>query len=203
MQIDPTSYAQATDELLLKQVALQDTAAYEALYDRHTQAVYSLIVRIVRQPTRAEELLQETFWQVWRNAAAYRGEGAALAWLMRIARNRALDELRRQKARPQTVEQRTEGMTPAEAVDYAAARTAPLEDVVETTVTRRWNQQQVQLALAEIPAEQRICLELNYFEGLSQREIAEHLALPLGTIKSRMRIGMEKLEYQLRSIGFP
>lgn len=202
MQTD-ISYAQATDELLLKQVALQDATAYEALYDRHTQAVYSLLLRIVRQPARAEELLQETFWQVWRNAKAYRGEGAALAWLMRIARNRALDELRRQKARPQMVEQRTEGMTQVDALDYAAAQSAPLENAVEITVTRRWNQQQVQRALAEIPVDQRICLELNYFEGLSQREIAEHLALPLGTIKSRMRIGMEKLEYQLRSIGFP
>jgi RNA polymerase sigma-70 factor (ECF subfamily) len=202
MQNYSSSYAQVTDETLLQRVAQQDTAAYEVFYDRHTKAVYSLILRIVRQPARAEELLQETFWQVWRNASAYRGEGAAMAWLMRVARNRALDDLRRQKARPQVAEQIMDRQT-AEPLERAIAANTPSEDVVETTVTRRWNQQQVQRALAEIPADQRICLELNYFDGLSQREIAEHLNLPVGTIKSRMRIGMEKLEYQLRSVGFP
>ena len=203
MQTYPPSYAQASDERLLKHVAQQDAVAYEVFYDRHTKAVYSLILRIVRQPTRAEELLQETFWQVWRSATTYRGEGAALAWLMRIARNRALDELRRQKARPQATEYVADGMTEAVQVARAANQQAPLEDAVEQAVTLRWNQQEVRRALAAIPAEQRLCLELNYFEGLTQREIAEQLELPIGTIKSRMRIGMEKLEYQLRRIGFP
>ena len=197
------TYAQATDEALLQRVAQQDVAAYELFYDRHTQVVYSLILRIVRQTARAEELLQETFWQVWRGADGYRGEGAAVAWLLRIARNRALDELRRQKARPQPDEATTDEIGRTEQMERAMAQSAPLEDTVELTVTRRWNQQQVQIALAEIPADQRICLELSYFEGYSQREIAEHLVLPIGTIKSRMRIGMEKLEYQLRSVGFP
>lgn len=198
-----TAYAEASDELLLRQVAEQDAAAYEAFYDRHTQVVYSLILRIVRQPGRAEELLQETFWQVWRNASAYRGEGAVAAWLMRIARNRALDELRRQKARPQVAEQQRSDLTEAEQIERAAAANRSYEDTVESTVTRRWDREQVRMALAEIPTDQRVCLELNYFEGLTQREIAEQLALPLGTIKSRMRIGMEKLEYQLRRVGFP
>lgn len=195
--------AQATDEALLQRVAQQDVAAYEVFYDRHTQVVYSLILRIVRQTARAEELLQETFWQVWRGADSYRGEGAAVAWLLRIARNRALDELRRQKARPQPDETTVDERARTEQMERAMAQSAPLEDTVELAVTRRWNQQQVQIALAEIPADQRVCLELSYFEGYSQREIAEHLALPIGTIKSRMRIGMEKLEYQLRSVGFP
>ncbi len=197
------TYAQATDEALLQQVAQQDVAAYEILYDRHTQIVYSVILRIVRQPARAEELLQETFWQIWRGADSYRGEGAAVAWLLRIARNRALDELRRQKARPQPDETTADEAGRVDQLERAMAQAAPLEDAVATAVTRRWNQQQVQLALAQIPADQRICLELSYFEGYSQREIADYLALPIGTIKSRMRIGMEKLEYQLRRVGFP
>jgi len=195
--------AQATDEALLQRVAQQDVAAYEVFYDRHTQVVYSLILRIVRQTTRAEELLQETFWQVWRGADSYRGEGAAAAWLLRIARNRALDELRRQKARPQSGDLAGDEQAHTEQMERAMAQAAPLEDTVELTVTRRWNQQQVRMALTEIPDDQRICLELSYFEGYSQREIAENLALPIGTIKSRMRIGMEKLEYQLRRVGFP
>lgn len=199
----PSSYEHASDELLLKQVAQQDVAAYETLYDRHSQTVYSLILRIVRQSDRAEDLLQETYWQVWRNADAYRGEGAAMAWLMRIARNRALDDLRRQKARPQSTEMGGEATDSNLQLERMAAQSTPLEDTVSATVTRRWNRQQVQLALTEIPPDQRICLEMSYFEGLSQREISEQLSLPLGTIKSRMRIGMEKLEYQLRSVGFP
>ncbi|MEZ4673717.1 MAG: sigma-70 family RNA polymerase sigma factor [Caldilineaceae bacterium] len=203
MQNNRHTDVQTADEELLQRVAQQDVAAYELLYDRHTQAVYSLILRIVRQPNRAEDLLQETFWQVWRSASAYRGEGAAVAWLLRVARNRALDELRRQKARPQADESVGDDQARVDQMERAMAQAAPLEDAVATTVARRWNQQQVQLALAEIPADQRLCLELSYFEGMSQREIAEYLNLPVGTIKSRMRIGMEKLEYQLRIIGFP
>ena len=196
-------YTRATDEDLLQWVAQQSVAAYEVFYDRHTQVVYSLILRIVRQPGRAEELLQETFWQVWRNAESYRGEGAAVAWLLRIARNRALDELRRQKARPQPDEAVVDEAARTAQMERALAQATALDDPVATTVDRRWNQQQVRAALMAIPEEQRICLEMSYFDGHSQREIAEQLALPIGTIKSRMRIGIEKLEYQLRRVGFP
>ena len=196
-------YTDATDEILLQHTAQQDVAAYEVLYDRHMQTVYSLILRIVRQPARAEELLQEAFLQVWRNAADFRSEGAAVAWILRIARNRALDELRRQKARPQTAMASAAEEEHVEQMERAMARAATEETSVEQTVARRWNQQQVQRALSAIPEDQRACLELSYFDGFSQREIAEHLALPIGTIKSRMRIGLEKLEYQLRQIGFP
>lgn len=203
MQTHSAAYAQADDETLLQRVAQQDTLAYEVLYDRHATVVYSLLLRIVHQPAQAEELLQETFWQIWRSARGYRGEGAAVAWLLRIARNRALDELRRQKARPQVTEgtsaETVMAASAVEQVDRTVIETRPLED----TVIRRWNQEQVQLALVTIPIEQRICLELSYFEGFSQRQIADHLALPVGTVKSRMRIGMEKLEIQLRKIGFP
>ena len=195
-------YTQATDETLLQRTAQQDVAAYEALYDRHAKTVYGLILRIVRQPARAEELLQETFWQVWRNARDFREEGAAVAWLLRIARNRSLDELRRQKARPQPADGPADEDDRIRQMEQALAQNGG-SNSVEDTVARRWNQQQVQRALAVIPADQRLCLELSYFEGYSQREIADYLNLPIGTIKSRMRIGMEKLEYQLRQIGFP
>lgn len=195
-------YHEATDESLLQRTAEQDVAAYEILYDRHMKAVYSLILRIVRQPARAEELLQETFWQVWRNASDFRNEGAAVAWILRIARNRSLDELRRQKARPQAATSNNEDDHTAQ-IERAMARAVTMDNSVEGAVSQRWNQLQVQRALGEIPADQRVCLELSYFEGYSQREIAEHLSLPIGTIKSRMRIGMEKLEYQLRQVGFP
>jgi RNA polymerase sigma-70 factor (ECF subfamily) len=95
---------QLSDEILLQRVAQQDAAALEELYDRHAQVIYNLIMRIVRETTLAEELLQETFWQVWRQADKFRGEGTAVAWLYRIARNKSLDQLRRQQVRSQAVD---------------------------------------------------------------------------------------------------
>jgi RNA polymerase sigma-70 factor (ECF subfamily) len=96
---------QLSDEALLQLIAERDAVALETLYDRHAQMIHNLITRIVRDPAVAAELLQETFWQVWQacGQGQFRGEGVALAWLCRIARNKALDQLRRQKARPQPV----------------------------------------------------------------------------------------------------
>lgn len=189
------SYSQQSDEQLLRAVARGEVAAYEIFYDRHAQAVYSLLVRIVRERAVADELLQETFWQVWRSAESYRGSGAAAAWLLRIARNRALDELRRQKARPQRMHvdlTEAEGLSPRPVTGDAAP-----------DLQRHLDQQQVQQALATLPDDQRACLELGYFDGLTQREIAEQLKLPAGTVKSRMRLALEKMERLLRGQGYP
>jgi len=186
------TYSQQSDEQLLRLVAQGEIAAYELFYDRHAQSAYSVLVRIVRDRAIADELLQETFWQVWRNAERYRGSGAAAAWLLRIARNRALDELRRQKARPQ----RAQGELAQGVFEQQVATAAP-------DLHRHLDQQQVQQALATLPADQRTCLELGYFDGLTQREIAEKLNLPTGTVKSRMRLALEKLERLLRGQGYP
>ncbi|MCB0197498.1 MAG: sigma-70 family RNA polymerase sigma factor, partial [Anaerolineae bacterium] len=130
-------------------------------------------------------------------ADRYRGEGSAAAWLYRIARNKSLDQLRRKKARPQPVETRNE-------VDEQAvwAHIADEGAEVEPVVEQRRDSQTVHQALREIPDEQRQCLELAYFDGLSQRQIAEATATPLGTVKTRIKMGMQKLERFLRAKGY-
>jgi RNA polymerase sigma-70 factor (ECF subfamily) len=182
--------SQQSDEALLQLVAQRNLAAYDLLYRRHAQVMYNLIVRIVRDQATAEDLLQDVFWQIWENANQYRGSGAALAWMMRVARNRALDQLRRQRVRPPVVSD------DAEEVEAIADATTT-EEAVEIQMRRA----QVQRALESIPDDQRLCLELAYFEGLSQREIAEQTNMAVGTIKSRIRIGLEKVERLLRGSG--
>jgi RNA polymerase sigma-70 factor, ECF subfamily len=182
--------SQQSDEVLLQLVAQQNLAAYDLLYRRHAQVVYNLVARIVRDQATAEDLLQEVFWQIWENAHQYRGSGAAMAWITRVARNRALDQLRRQRVRPEATHASDED------VERIADATTT-EEVVELQMRRA----QVERALAAIPEDQRLCLELAYFEGMTQREIAEQTNLAVGTIKSRIRIGLEKVERLLRGSG--
>lgn len=182
-----------SDEELLQLITRRDGDAFETLYDRHAPLVYNVILRIVGDVRLAEEVVQECFWQVWQKASDFRGTGAGAAWLYRIARNRGLDRLRQQQTRPQTLE-----LAAAENATVSRYGYAPS---VELTVEQRWQQQQVRQSLASIPEEQRLILELAYFEGMTQSEIADYLALPLGTIKSRLRLGVEKLERLLAASG--
>ena len=179
---------QQTDEQLLNLVSQQDIEAYEVLCDRHAQAVYSLIARIVRDIYVADELLQETFWLIWQNAGHYAGRSPAIAWMMRMARDRSLDHLRRQKTSAEReladINDRTENR--------------PLSTV---EAEQTWNRQQVRLALDSLPYEQRLCVELAYFEGMSQREIANSTTMAVETVRSRMRIGLEKLARILHGVG--
>lgn len=193
----PVNLPALTDEQLLAQIARQNAEALEILYDRHAQVVYSLLLRILRNQTSAEEVLQDVFWQVWISADSYRGSGSAAAWIYRIARNKALNQLRRLKRSTESGE-----------VEYldALANTREAASVsagsdIEQTAERNWHAQQVRSALQSLPEEQRICVELAYFDGLSQSQIAELLRLPLGTVKTRLRLGMEKLERLLLAAG--
>ncbi|MFN8456228.1 MAG: sigma-70 family RNA polymerase sigma factor [Anaerolineae bacterium] len=188
-----------SDDALLQLIGQRDASALEMLYDRYAQTVYNLIIRIVRDSAIADELLQETFWQVWQacGRGQFRGEGAPLAWLCRIARNKSLDQLRRQKARPQALDPQ-----PEESAQSMWEQFIDTEAEVEAVTARLWDRQYLRQALAAIPLEQRLCLELAYFEGLSQRQIAEQTKTPLGTIKTRLRMGLEKLEYILRRAGY-
>ncbi len=187
-------YRTYSDEMLLRLINQRDLLAYETLYDRHAQTVHNLLKRIVYDTATAEELLQETFWQVWQKAEQYAEKGAVAAWLNRIARNKALDQLRHDKARPRMTDDDIGALEQSPTYSYEGA---------EKTVEQRLQQQQVNQALENIPGEQRLCLELAYFEGMSQSQIAEYTSTPLGTIKTRMRIGMEKLERLLRASGYP
>ena len=187
--------AQNTDEILLRLIARRDVEALEALYDRYAQTTYNVIMRIVRDASVAEEVLQDTFLQVWRKADEYRSGGAAAAWLFRIARNKAIDQLRRQKSRMQAelpgLAEEYGGWSPAQTINFS----------VEQIAEQSWKRQHLRRALGDIPAEQRHCLELAYFEGMTQREIADRVGIPVGTIKTRIRLGLEKLERVLRAAG--
>jgi RNA polymerase sigma-70 factor (ECF subfamily) len=187
-------YRTYSDETLLQLINHRDLRAYETFYDRHAQTVHNLLKRIVHDAATAEELLQETFWQVWQKAGQYAEKGAVAAWLNRIARNKALDQLRRDKARPRMANHDIRTLEQSPTYSYEGT---------EKVVEQRLQQQRVNQALENIPGEQRLCLELAYFEGMSQREIAEYTRTPLGTIKTRMRMGIEKLERLLRASGYP
>lgn len=201
-----------SDEQLLRRIAEGDRQAFEALYDRHAGIVYGLILRIVHDRALADDLLQEAFWQLWKRAAEWRGEGKAAAWLYRIARNRSLDEVRRRQ-RSATENAESLDLLLQEPGQTAAARHPgnPLMRALAASkqagdAAREFSQEQsrrhVNEALSSIPAEQRVCLELAYFEGMSQQQIAQHVNLPLGTVKTRMRMGLAKLEHFLRAQGY-
>lgn len=181
-----------TDDLLLRRMAQRDASALEVFYERHAQVAYNVIVRIVRDPATADEVLQDTFWQAWQKAGEFRADGAAAAWLYRIARNKSLDWLRREQARPPL-----NAALPEEAW---AAIPSP-QPSVEQQVERSWQRRYIQGALAAIPSEQRRCVELAYFEGMSQQQIANHLQTPVGTVKTRLRMAVEKLARLARAAG--
>lgn len=190
MESDAKSYSQLTDETLLLRINHRDSEALAALYDRHAQTVYNLIMRIVRESSSADEILQDTFWQVWQKANTFQ-QGNATAWLYRIARNKSLDWLRRQRTRPQSA---TSFDEPENKVEVAPQ--------LEHTVAQNWQQEQIQQALFNLPPEQRQCLELAFFDGLSQRQIAEHTQAPISTVKTRIQMALSKLERSLRAAGY-
>ncbi len=189
----PTSPA-AHDLGLLARLAEGDETALARLYDRHAAAVYATALSIVRQPATAEDIVQETFLRAWRGAAAALPTlHDPVAWLMRIARNQALDALRRQAVRPQAIESEEA----ADLFETAPDETPEPEAALWLNVRR----QAVRRALASLPIEQRRVLELAFYDGLTHQAIADRLALPLGTVKTRARLGMRKLATTLEPQG--
>ena len=169
-------------------VAKGDEAALARLYDETSRLVYGLVLRIVREPSTAEEVTLEVYMQVWRSAANYdTARGSVTAWLATAARSRALDWMRSKQARLYRDGQGMEDLP--EIVDAAID---PEESLAQ-------NQQAafIRQALESLPAEQRVALDLGFYSGLTHSEIAEQLNLPLGTVKSRIRMGMNKLREML------
>lgn len=181
------------DDALLRRVAAGDEHALGALYDRWSPLVFSLCVHILGDDDEAEEAVEETFWQAWRQAGRYdTARGAVSTWLTTIARTRALDRLRatrRRKEEPMSDLSQTKRTV----VEETARRGDDPARGAEVAERRAL----VRQALLALPAEQREVLELAYFRGLSQTEIAEHTGQPLGTIKTRVRLAMEKLRDRL------
>ena len=183
-----------TDEELVRRVANVEAEPFAEFYDRHSKAAYSL-ARYMLGPTGAEDVVQEAFLSLWRSAPRYDpSRGAARTWLLAMVRNRGIDSLRHRSAG----ERRRTAMEALE--DRIAVPHATPDDVIGD-ITRHEHATQVRAALAALPAEQRRVLELAYFGGWSQAEIAEYVEVPLGTIKGRARLGLEKLRDALGAVA--
>jgi RNA polymerase sigma-70 factor (ECF subfamily) len=169
------------DGTLLGLMARGDGAALSTLYDRHATAVYSLALRVLRDPLDAEEVVQEVFAQSWRQADRYDPSRATVAgWLMMQAKSRAIDRLRGRRARPDAT------AAPGHAMpDMPDPAAGPDLSAVQAEEARRMRE-----ALRSLPALQRTAIELAYYDGLTHSEIAERLAQPLGTVKTRIRQGL-------------
>jgi RNA polymerase sigma-70 factor (ECF subfamily) len=173
--------AQATDAELLAAIARGDEQSLASLYDRYRLILFGLVLRILHSRPEAEDVLQEVFLQVWKKASDFdEGRGRPFTWLVTLARSRAIDRLRSLDSRDRVAQ------------DAARETVEKSSDAVEDAI-RSEEGEVVRRALAEIPEEQRRALQLAYFEGLTQSEIAARLDAPLGTIKTRMRSGMMKL----------
>lgn len=180
--------AHAEDILLMGRVAARDQQAFALLFDRHAPIVLGVLSRLLGDRALAEEILQEAFLQAWQQAERYQPALATpRGWLLMMARSRALDRLRSRSAR-----QRREDEVMRE-VPAAAEPTGTA--VIEADERRR----HVVEAMSALPAEQRECIELAFFGGLTHTEIAERLQAPLGTVKSRILLGMNKLRQSLAS----
>jgi RNA polymerase sigma-70 factor (ECF subfamily) len=175
-------YPLLADEDLISLVGDGDAEAFALLYDRHSRAAYSLAYRLMNGRQAAEDLLQDSFIKVWRSAGGYRvGRGSVRTWILSIVRNRAIDQFRSDASRRRTREE----------VEASTPTSYPSEAFAETW--RNTQQEQMREVLKMLPQEQLRILELAYFSGYTHVEIAERLSLPLGTVKGRMRLGLEKL----------
>lgn len=176
-----------SDEDLISLVARNESWALAELYDRYARLVFSLGVRVLNDRSGAEEIVQEVFAKVWLKAGDFEtSRGKFSSWLIGIARHQCIDELRRRRVRPAT-----------DGTDVASLGSGAESDPMESAVMAA-EQQRIRNALAQIPVEQRQAIELAFFEGLSHQQIADRLDAPLGTVKTRLRLGMQKLRDLLK-----
>jgi RNA polymerase sigma-70 factor, ECF subfamily len=174
-------HAHLSDEALVALVARGDEDALAELYDRVGRIAYGLALRVLRDERHAEDAVQEAFLQVWRSAATFRAERAkASTWILTLVHRRAVDLVRREERR------QADPLT-----DDSAAGVAPEE--TDEAAWLRFERERVQAALKQLPDVQREALELAYYGGFSQTELADRLGVPLGTIKSRMFAGLARL----------
>jgi RNA polymerase sigma-70 factor (ECF subfamily) len=176
------------DEELMPLIGEKDPEAFEVFYDRHGGVAYSLAYRIVGEKAAAEDVTQEAFISIWRSGARFdRARGSVRSWMLSIVRNRAIDALRSRagKAPKLTFD------------DDAVLEQRPAEELTDDEAMRRETATEIRGALGELPGEQSRVIELAYFGGFSQSEISRMLGVPLGTVKGRMRLGLEKIRGEL------
>src|SRR5918911_5100133 len=183
-------YLMLADEDLISLVEAADAEAFATLYDRHSRAAFSLAHRMMGERQASEDLAQDAFLKVWRGASSYRADrGSVRTWILSIVHNRGIDQIRSQASRRRTQDK----------IEASAPRSQPSEAFAETW--RNSQRDQVREALDTLPPEQLKILELAYFSGYTHLEISGLLNIPLGTVKSRMRLGLEKMRDYFGSRG--
>jgi RNA polymerase sigma-70 factor (ECF subfamily) len=170
-----------TDSEILSRIAERSRTAFAEFYDRYSSRVFGLLLHLLRNRTDAEDVLQEAFWQVWRQADRFDSRRAtAEAWVLMIARSRAVDRLRKRRE------------TVTDTIPEVATDSQP-----DIALHRQDDAVQVTAALAVLPPDQREPIRLAFFEGLTHDQIARHLKIPLGTVKTRIRLGFLRLRERL------
>lgn len=183
---DAQSLLELEDPALVALVSNGNAAALEVLYDRYSRIVLSFALRILQDRAAAEELLQEVFFRTWKQAHHFSAmRGSFVTWLLSITHNMAIDEIRRQKRRPQKADSADPALMLTNVIDEQPS----VEDQAIDSETRA----RIVSAIRTLPSAQQTVIELAYFRGMSQREIAAELDQPLGTVKTRMRLGVRKL----------
>lgn len=182
---------QANDPETMKRIAGREPEAFAAFYDSHAPKVYGFLCRLLGDIHEAEEALQETFWQVWRKAGDFDStRGSPVAWLVQIARTRGLDRLRRIR-----IQDRRDAGPIGDLEDRLEVK-----KTTEDAVLSQETQHVVRKALGGLPPEQREAVTLAFLDGLTHIEIAQRLVVPLGTIKTRIRLGMKRLQQTLQEV---
>ncbi|MFA9478703.1 sigma-70 family RNA polymerase sigma factor [Phycisphaerales bacterium AB-hyl4] len=183
-----------TDQELMRRVSQADEAALEALFDRYNRTVYAICLRVLRNPSDAEETLVDVFWELWAQSARFNARrGSVSTYLMMLARSRAIDHHRSRAARSRA----GNSTSPLDVDDRGDDGKADPAERVWITERR----QQVRTALGSLSPDQREAVVLSFFNGMSHQQIAEELDKPLGTIKTRIRLGLIRLRDALRSTG--
>jgi RNA polymerase sigma-70 factor, ECF subfamily len=175
------------DEELMQLVREGETRAFEVIFDRHSGAAFSLAYRMCGRRAMAEDVVQEAFVSLWRSGARYDAtRGSVRTWVLTVVRNRAIDAFRQEGAKGSR-----------DVGEEGVAERMPAPELTDTEVERRDEARQIRKALGELPPDQRQVIELAYFGGFTHSQIASMLALPSGTVKGRMRLGLTKMRVVL------
>jgi RNA polymerase sigma-70 factor (ECF subfamily) len=176
------------DEELMPLIGAKDAEAFEVFYDRHGGVAYSLAYRIVGERAAAEDVTQEAFISIWRSGARFdRARGSVRSWMLSIVRNRAIDLLRSSAGKAPKLD----------FDDDAVLEQRPSDELTEDVAIQRETASEVRGVIGRLPGDQSKVIELAYFGGFSQSEIARMLGVPLGTVKGRMRLGLEKIRGEI------
>ncbi len=187
------TYDGPTDEQLMTLVKQGNESALAALHRRHTAILRTVISRVVHNDADTDDLLQECFIELWKRAATYdEAKGKLLGWLITLARRRAIDRVRRRQAYSRAEER---------LIEHSKSDSEESHNHVEAEANAADCSQALKMALAELPDAQREAIQMAYYQGLSQREIAAKTGIPLGTIKTRLELAIRKVRAALLAIG--